>query len=86
MKVVADTGPLLAAANSRDKAHALASALITELGRSLVVLDTVSVEADHLFRSRISPHAARLFLRSLVEGELSVAFLSPGLLRRADEI
>lgn len=86
MKVLADTGPLVAAANSRDEAHDLAAALVTELGRDLVVLDPVIVETDHLLRSRVGAHAARLFLEALIEGEHRVAFLTPALLRRAVEL
>ena len=85
MKVVADTGPLLAAANTRDEAHGLASALVTELGRDLIVLDPVVVEVDHLLRSRLGSEAARLFLRSLVEGEHRVAFVTAGILQGATE-
>lgn len=86
MKVIADTGPLLAAANIRDEAHALASALVTELGRDLLVLDPVVVEADHLLRSRVGSEAARLFLRSLVEGDHRLAFATAGIIRRATEL
>jgi len=85
VKVVADTGPLLAAANTRDEAHGLASALVTELGRDLIVLDPVVVEVDHLLRSRLGSEAARLFLRSLVEGEHRVAFVTAGILQGATE-
>lgn len=86
MRVVADTGPLVAAANARDEAHALAAALVTELGRDLVVLDPIIVEVDHLLRARLGAHAARALLDSLVVGEHTVEFLTPGLLRRAVEI
>jgi uncharacterized protein len=85
VKVVADTGPLVAAANERDEAHGLAAALVTELGRDLVVLDSVVIEVDHLLRARLGTHSARAFLDSLVDGEHSVAFLTEGLLRRAAE-
>ncbi len=84
--MVADTGPLLSASNRRDKAHELAAALVAALGRELVVLDTVMAELDYLLRTRVSSDAARKFLSSLVAGELSTAFLSQGLLRRAAEI
>jgi predicted nucleic acid-binding protein len=83
VRVVADTGPLVAAANERDEAHELAAALVTELGNDLVVLGPVIVEADHLLRGRIGPHAARMFLGALVAGEHETAFLTPALLRRA---
>lgn len=85
MRVLADTGPLVAAANTRDEAHDLAAAIVTELGRNLLVLDPVIVETDYLLRSRVGPHAARLFLEALVAGEHRVSFLTPALLRRATE-
>lgn len=83
MKVVGDTGPLLAAANRRDQAHTLAVALVTELGRDLLVPSPVLVEVDHLLRSRIGPSAARAFLAAMVSGEHTVVFSSPGLFRAA---
>jgi len=86
LRVVADTGPLVAAANKRDRAHGLAAALVTELGRELVVPDPILVETDQLLRARVGPHAARLFLDAVVAGEHSVAFLTAGLLRRASEL
>lgn len=86
MRVVADTGPVVAAANARDEAHELAVALVTELGRDLIVPDPVIVEADQLLRSRVGTHSARLFLSALVDGEHQVGFLTPALLRRAAEI
>jgi hypothetical protein len=86
VRVVADTGPIVAAANLEDEAHDLAAALVTEIGRELVIPDPVVVEADHLLRSRIGASAARLFLGSLVAGEHRVGFLTPTLLARATEI
>jgi hypothetical protein len=84
--VVADTGPLVAAANRRDRAHRLAAALVTRLGRDLVVPVPVVVETDQLLRARVGGDSARLFLQGLAAGEHEVAFLSAGLLRRAVEI
>jgi uncharacterized protein len=86
LRVVADTGPLVAAANRRDKAHALAAALVTELGRDLVVPEPVLVETDQLLRARVGARTARLFLAAIVAEEHSVAFLSPAALKRAAEI
>lgn len=86
MRVVADTGPLVAAANRRDRAHRLAAALVTRLGRDLVVPVPVMVETDQLLRARVGGGSARLFLEGLAAGEHDVAFLSAGLLRRAVEI
>lgn len=86
MKAVVDTGPLLAAADKRDRAHRLASALIKEFGRDLLVPDPVLVEVEQLLRSRVSTASAATFLASMAAGELQVAFLTPGLLNRAVEI
>lgn len=86
MKVVCDTGPLVAAANRRDRAHELAAALVSRLGRDLVIPVPVLVETDRLLRARIGRDAARLFLAAVSLGEHSVGFLTPGLLRRAVEI
>jgi uncharacterized protein len=86
VRAVADTGPLLAAAHRGDPAHALAAALVTALGRDLLVLSTVVVEVDQLLRSRLGARAARSFLSALAAGEHTPAFLSPGLFRRAAEI
>lgn len=83
MRVVADTGPLLAAANRRDEAHELAAALVSELGRDLLVPSPVLVEVDHLLRSRVDARAARLFLQAVATGSHRVVYLTPDLLRRA---
>lgn len=85
MKVVADTGPLLAAANRRDVAHRLASAIVASLGRELVVPAPVLVETDHLIRTRVGHATARLFLSDVIAGVHSVGYLTPGLLLRAVE-
>jgi uncharacterized protein len=85
-RAVADTAPLVAAADRRDRAHSLARSIVVGLGRRLVVPDTVAVEVDHFVRTRLRAEAARRFVRALADGELSVAYLTPGLLRRAAEI
>lgn len=72
--------------NRRDEAHALAVELVTRLGRNLVVPAPVIVEVDQLARARVGGHAARRFLAALDTGEHEVAYLSPGILRRAIEI
>lgn len=86
MRVVADTGPLVAALNRRDRAHKLSRALLAELGRDLIVPEPVLVEVDYLVRTRVSSTAARAFLAAVAGREHTVHFLSPGLLRRAVEI
>jgi len=76
LKVVADTGPLVAAANRRDRAHALASALVTELGRRLLVPESVIVEVDRLLRSRVGGGSARLFLGAIFQSSRSTSSTS----------
>jgi uncharacterized protein len=83
---VADTGPLVAAANRRDRAHALAAALVTELGRGLLVPEPVIAEVDQLLRSRVGSRSARLFLEAIAAGEHTVVFGSGAVLRRAAAI
>lgn len=85
MRVVADTGPLVAAANRRDRAHRLASALVTELGRDLVVPTPVAVEVDQLLRARLGREPAHAFLSALATGEHSVAYVTAALLRATVE-
>ncbi len=83
---MADTGPIVAAANRRDRAHDLASALVTQLGRELVVLDPVIVEVDQLLRARVNRNSGAAFLSAMAKGEHIVEFMTPGLVRRAAEI
>jgi predicted nucleic acid-binding protein len=73
----------VAAVNRRERAHELAAALVTELGRELVVPDPVLVEVDQLLRRRISSAAARAFLAAITRGEHSTAFMTPALVSDA---
>jgi len=86
VNVVCDTGPLVAAANRRDRAHDLAVSLVTALGRDLIVPVPVIVEVDQLLRARLDTRAAHSFLSAIAKGEHSVAFLTPALIRRATDI
>lgn len=84
--MLADTGPIVAAANRRDRAHDLAAALVTQLGRELVVLDPVIVEVDQLLRARVHRDAGAAFLAAVATGEHVVEFMTQGLVQRAAEI
>lgn len=86
MKVIADTGPLVAAANRRDRAHELAAAIVIAAGRDLVIPSVVLVETDYLLRSRVGVESARLFLGAVASAQHSVAYLTIELLRRATDI
>jgi predicted nucleic acid-binding protein len=60
--------------------------LVGRLGRDLLVPGPVVVEVDQIVRGRVGHSAARAFLAALSAGEHSLAYLTPGLLRRAVEI
>jgi predicted nucleic acid-binding protein len=64
----------------------LAATLIAQLRRDAIVPAPVLVEVDHLARSRVGRGPARAFLNATVSGEREIAYLSPGLLRRAGEM
>jgi predicted nucleic acid-binding protein len=86
MKVVVDTGPLLAAANPRDRANELARKLL-RAGRSHVLVPLpVLAEVDYMVRTRVGPRAARRLLAEIAGGVHTAVFMTPGLLRRAAEI
>lgn len=72
--------------NRSERAHRVAADLVGAFGRSLVVPLPVVTEVDHLLRARVGLGPARAFLAALAGGEHEIAYLSPGLLRRAVEI
>lgn len=83
MKAVADTGPLLAAADRRDEAHALAASLVGAFGRDLLIPAAVLVEVDQLLRSRVSVYSAHELLVSVAKGDYTIETGSLRLLREA---
>jgi uncharacterized protein len=60
-------------------------AIVSELGRNLIVPDIVLAEVDYLLRLGTSLDAARGFLAAIAAGEHDIAYLTPALLRRAVE-
>ena len=86
MPVVADTGPILAAANRNDEMHDLAAALIGAAGRELLVPEPVVTEVDWLLRERVGPTTARRFLEALVDGAYVRVTLSPSVFAAAVEL
>lgn len=84
--VVADTGPLVSAADRDDRAHELAAALLLASGTAVVVPDSVAVEVDWLLRGRLGPAHARAFLASLVAGRPRRGVLTVEQFARAVEI
>lgn len=86
MKILVDTGPLLAAIDRKDRAHGMASAVMERLLRDAVVPSPVLVEVDHLVRKRVGPQAARRFLKNIAGGSHRVAYATAGLVSRAVEL
>lgn len=67
--IVCDTGPLVSAINRGEKRrHQFAAALLSRLGRQVIVPWPVYVETDLLLRSRGYPSAAIVFGESLHSG------------------
>lgn len=86
MPVVADTGPLAAALNTRDEHHRFAAALVARLGREILVPETVATEVDVILRRKEQPAAARRFLAALRSGELQRTQLTEAVFGRAVEL
>ncbi len=72
--------------NARERSHRAATYFVSSFGRSLVVPLPIVAEVDYMLRTRVGARAAHTFLAAIATGEHEVAFLSPGLLRRAVEI
>lgn len=83
MIVIADSGPLIAAADRRDQAHPVSAALVRELGRDLVIPEPVVTEVDQLLRKRAGAWLARLFLAALARGRHTITPMTAELFRRA---
>ena len=85
-KILIDTGPIVSAIDARDAAHRVAAPLLTRLRHSAMIPTPVLAEVDHFLRTRVSGTAARTFLKEVSGGTHDVAYLTPGLLRRAVEL
>lgn len=86
MKILIDTGPLVSAIDEADPAHEIASTALQQLRRNGIVPSPVMIEVDHLARRRIGDEAARRFLNTVAGGAHEIAFMTPGLMRRAVEM
>ncbi|HEY0637759.1 MAG TPA: PIN domain-containing protein [Pseudonocardiaceae bacterium] len=84
--IVADTGPLVAAANRRDTHHARCTQLLESHTDQVVVPAPVVVEVCQILASRCGTHAEAIFLTALGDQELRVEELVPADYRRAAEL
>lgn len=76
--LVVDTGPLVAAAASRDQHHRRCIELLSSAARPLFVPSLVVTEVAYFLVDRIGPHAERAFATSLARDELAVEPVEPG--------
>lgn len=86
MKVIVDSGPLIASMDRRDPAHKMAARAVKRLRHNAVIPTPVLAEVDHLVRERSSASAARALMQVVARGTHKTEPLTSGLLRRAVEI
>lgn len=75
--LVVDSGPLVAAANVRDRHHASCTELLRRAPQPLSVPALVVTEVAYFLGDRIGPEAELAFARSFEEGELTVVPVEP---------
>lgn len=86
MALVFDTGPLVAAANRRDRAHSVCRSLIEETEELLVVPAPVLFEVDYWLRTRLGTGALLAFLDEIISGNFFVEDPKPGDYQRARDL
>lgn len=75
--LVVDAGPLVAAANRRDRNHERCVDLLTRAPRPLLVPSLVVTEVAYFLADRIGPHAELAFAGSIEAGEIDVVAVEP---------
>jgi predicted nucleic acid-binding protein len=83
MALVLDTGPVLAALDADDPAHAPCAELLGTSPEPLVVVDAVLVEIDYWIRKKLSLDVWQSFLEDLEAGAYRLEHLEPADLLRA---
>ena len=76
MILVCDTGPLVAAANTRDKYHLASAQLIREYPGRLVVPSIVVSEVGRLLRTKVSAESEARFIDDIVAGGFEIEDLT----------
>jgi predicted nucleic acid-binding protein len=75
--ILADTGPLVAAADAGDADHRVCAELLTRTAGPILVPATAVAEACYLLERNAGPAVEASFLRSFATGALTVANLVP---------
>ena len=86
MPLLGDTGVLYALADRSDAWHARVKAMFAANREPLLAPVTILPEVTYLVATRLGANAERAFLRSLVDGELTIEPLASDDLRRALEV
>lgn len=70
--LLTDTGPLVAAATTKEIAHAACRQLLRDAVRPIVVPQTIIAEVAYFLCTRVGPPAEAVFTRSIRDGELMI--------------
>lgn len=84
--LVVDTGPIAAAAATRDRHHSRSVQLLAGAARPLVVPALVVTEVAYFLADRLGQPAERAFARSISTGELIVEPVEPRDWERIEEL
>ncbi|MER7758333.1 PIN domain-containing protein [Streptomyces sp. NPDC097619] len=72
MRLVCDTGPLLAVANAKDAHHEACTRLFAGYSGEVLVPSPVLPEVCHLLQTRVGAHAEVAFIGAVARRELTV--------------
>jgi hypothetical protein len=86
MALVLDTGPILAALDADDPAHARCAALLDETDEPLVVVAPTLVEVDYWIRKRLQPRVWSIFVEDVARGAYRLEHLTGEDLARVAEL
>jgi predicted nucleic acid-binding protein len=86
MALVLDTGPILAALDADDPAHASCAALLDGTDEPLVVVAPTLVEVDYWIRKRLQPEVWSIFVEDIGRGAYRLEHLTGEDLKRVAEL
>lgn len=84
--LIVDTGPIVAAINTRDNRHAECARLLESAPGPLIVPAPVLTEVCYLLEQRSGTHSETLFIAALLNGDLLLEPLTASDLRRVHEL
>ncbi|WP_405161180.1 PIN domain-containing protein [Nocardia sp. NBC_01499] len=84
--IILDTGPIVAAINSRDNRHKECADLLETAEGPLIVPAPVLTEVCYLLEQRSGTHAEAMFIAALLDGGLELEPLTHHDLRRVHEL